>query len=178
LIRAGLVEWQKKGYIKKIINRWYIFAEVPMNDCILFLIANRIYQPSYISVETALSYYNIIPEAVFTITSVSTLKTKSFETSEGSFAYRKLKPALFFGYQVVRWQGFPIKMATPEKTILDYLYLNSHIDQFEDLQGLRFNQEIVSNLIDQQRLQEFLDIFSSKALEKRTTEFLNYLEAC
>ena len=75
-----LVEWQQKGYIKKVINRWYIFADVPVDDHLRYWVANRIYQPSYISMETALSYYGLIPEAVYTTTAVSTLKTSTFNT--------------------------------------------------------------------------------------------------
>ena len=72
-----LVEWQHKGYIHKIINRWYKFSDVPTEERLMLWTANRIYHPSYVSMETALSYYGLIPEAVYTITAVSTLKTKS-----------------------------------------------------------------------------------------------------
>ena len=117
-----LVEWQEKGYIRKVINRWYVFSDIEVDDNMRFWIANRIYQPSYVSLESALSYYNLIPEAVYTTTSLTSNKTISFDTSEGTYSYRHIKPSLFFGYQVVEWQGFPIKMAELEKVILDYLY--------------------------------------------------------
>ena len=122
-----LVEWQEKGYIRKVINRWYVFSDIEVDDNMRFWIANRIYQPSYVSLESALSYYNLIPEAVYTTTSLTSNKTISFDTSEGTYSYRHIKPSLFFGYQVVEWQGFPIKMAELEKVILDYLYLKAHV---------------------------------------------------
>ena len=73
--RKNLVRWQEKGYIKKIRNKWYIFSDKNINEINLFYIANSIYSPSYISFESALSYYNIIPEAVFSVTSATSLKT-------------------------------------------------------------------------------------------------------
>lgn len=173
-----LIEWQEKGYIRKVINRWYIFANVRVEDNLLYWAASRIYQPSYISLETALSYYGMIPEAVYTTTSVSTLKTTSFDTHLGAFAYRHVKPVLFFGYQVVEWQGFPIKMAKPEKVILDYLYLNPQLDRNEDWQGLRLNRETVHEVVDGEKVQEYLTIIQINALNRRVSRFLNFMELC
>ena len=56
--RRRLNEWQEKGYIKKIIKGYYISSDLEISENILFEIANRIYRPSYISLETALSYYH------------------------------------------------------------------------------------------------------------------------
>jgi predicted transcriptional regulator of viral defense system len=161
-----------------VINRWYIFTDVPIEEDLLFWAANRIYQPSYISMETALSYYGLIPEAVYTTVSVSTLKTTSFDTPLGTFVYRHVKPALYFGYRIVQWQGFPIKMAEPEKVILDYLYLNPYLNRNEDWQGLRLNQETMHNVVDVKKLQEYLSIIQAKALDKRVTHFLTFMELC
>lgn len=173
-----LVEWQEKGYIKKVINRWYVFTDVEVEDNLLYWAANRIYQPSYISLETALSYYGLIPEAVYTTTSVSSLKTTSFDTHLGTFAYRHVKPLLFFGYRIVEWQNFPIKMAEPEKVILDYLYLNPQLKRDEDWQGLRPNQDTMHEVLDTQKLHEYLSIIQTKALDKRVSNFLTFMELC
>jgi len=95
----------KKGYIKKIIKGYYIFSDSELNDNVLFEIANRIYVPSYISYEMALSYYNLIPESVYDITSVSTRRTYNFNTLIASFSYRTIKPCLFFGYNIVNYNN-------------------------------------------------------------------------
>jgi len=71
-----LSEWQKKGYIKMIRRGYYIFSDLEINESILFLIANKIYSPSYVSLEMAFSYYNLIPESVYSVTSVTTEKNK------------------------------------------------------------------------------------------------------
>jgi len=60
-----LVEWQKKGYIVKLINKWYYFPLFTKQNNSHLLAANSIYHPSYISLQTALSYYNLIPEFIF-----------------------------------------------------------------------------------------------------------------
>ncbi|MEM8966590.1 MAG: hypothetical protein AAGE93_09240 [Bacteroidota bacterium] len=170
-----LVEWQQKGYIKKVINRWYVFADVPIDDYLWYWAANRIYQHSYISIETVLSYYGLIPEAVYTTTVVSTFKTTSFDTPLGTFAYRHVKPALFFGYRILEWQHVPIKMAEMEKVILDYLYLNPQLNHEDDWRGLRLNVEILYDELDTKKLQEYLILFQSKALNKRVSKFLTHV---
>lgn len=173
-----LAEWQEKGYIKKIINRWYIFNEIEVQYHTLLWIANRIYSPSYISMEFGLSYYGLIPEAAFTLTSVSSRKTITFETPYGAFSYRHLKPSLYFGYQIQEWQGFPLKIAQPEKVILDFLYLNPQINKEKDWQGLRFNSEQYHELIDKEKLENYLSLFQSKALEKRFSQFKKFTVVC
>lgn len=173
-----LVEWQEKGYIRKVINRWYVFSDIEVDDNMRFWIANRIYQPSYVSLESALSYYNLIPEAVYTTTSLTSNKTISFDTSEGTYSYRHIKPSLFFGYQVVEWQGFPIKMAELEKVILDYLYLKVHVKTIQDLESLRLNAEDLKEQLSVDRYHEYLVLFDNKALIKRGTLLLKYLHLC
>ena len=92
-----LVEWQQKKYIRKLINKWYLFAEIPVDEMLLFRICNCIYQPSYISLESALGFYHFIPEAVYSQQAVTTRKTITYKTTAGTFNYRTLKPSFYFG---------------------------------------------------------------------------------
>ncbi|HMI66617.1 MAG TPA: hypothetical protein VK517_11295 [Cyclobacteriaceae bacterium] len=171
-----LVEWQKKNYVKRIINRWYLFADTPLDENILYLAANRIYSPSYVSFESALAYYRLIPEGVYTVTSATSLKTHQFSTSIGTFSYRHLKPELMFGYRLINSNGQYCKMAEPEKLLLDYLYLNTTLQSDDDFDSLRLHQGELQALIRQDRLKEYLGLFQNKALEKRITTFLNVLQ--
>jgi predicted transcriptional regulator of viral defense system len=93
--RRRLNEWQDRGYIKKIIRGYYISSDLEIDEHVLFEIANRIYRPSYISLETALSYYHLIPESVYGISSASTRRTYTFKTPIGEFSYKTIKPQLF-----------------------------------------------------------------------------------
>jgi len=172
----NLVNWQQKGYIKRIRNNYYCFSDTEKSEDFLFYLANVIYHPSYVSLESALSFYGIIPEGVFTVTSISTLKTNSFQTDFTSFSYRNVKPKLYFGYRLIPIQHQTIKFATVEKTILDYLYLNPHINAVNDFEALRWNKIALSD-INPLLLVDYLKLFDSKALNERFTLFKTYLDA-
>ena len=167
-----LVEWQQKNYILKIVNRWYMFSDIVPDENFLFLAANRIYSPSYVSFESALTYYRLIPEGVYTITSATTLKTQQWTTPIGTFAYRHMKPSLMFGYRLININGQQFKIAEPEKLILDFLYLNTNLQNAEDLEALRINREELEALVRIKRLMETLAIFKNKKLDKRVDMFL------
>ena len=171
-----LVEWQKKKYVKRIVNRWYLFADSNLDENFLYLAANRIYSPSYVSFESALAYYRLIPEGVYTITSATTLKTHKFTTSLGAFTYRHLKPELMFGYRLVEVVGQRFKMAEPEKVLLDYMYLNTELQSANDFESLRINQAELRTLLNESRLIEYLALFENKALEKRVNTFRNTVQ--
>jgi predicted transcriptional regulator of viral defense system len=174
--RKVLVAWQNKGYLQKIRNNWYCFTDRSYRETDLFLIANKIYSPSYVSLESALSYYQFIPEGVFRITSISTIKTNHFDTPIGYFDYRNVKPALFFGYRLIRQRESPLpawyKMATPEKAVIDFLYLNPQYKDALDFEGLRFNWEEFSSKVDLEKMKNFLNYIHSTALTNRMKKFL------
>jgi predicted transcriptional regulator of viral defense system len=162
-----LVEWQKKGYIEKVVNRWYRFLELPQEEYALFWTSNRIYQPSYISLETALSFHGLIPEGVYAITAISTLKTQTYQNNAINYIYRNVKPSLYFGYQILRWKEKPILMASPEKALLDFCYLNSHLKTKEDFESLRINPSVFISKIDLNVLEHYMQLFDSRSLTKR-----------
>jgi len=161
-----LVEWQEKGYIIKLRRGYYSFEEVEKGEAFRYYSANKLYSPSYISMESALSYYNLIPEGVFTTVSLTTRNTTSFSTPVGSFNYRNVKTQLFFGYRLLSIQGHTIKMAEPEKTILDYLYLNK-IDTPDLLEGIRLNESQLHDLLDFDKLHQYAGVFHSRILQRR-----------
>ncbi len=170
-----LSEWQEKGYLKMIRRGYYVFSDLQINEPILFLLANKIYSPSYISMEMALSYYNLIPETVYAITSVSSRKTNRFKTDFGEFSYRHIKPQLMFGYRLASYNGYSLKIAEPEKAILDYFYLNTGLSTEDDFAGLRFNDEEFREHTDKDKLQRYLVAFTNKRLEKRLNKFLTQI---
>lgn len=161
-----LIEWQQKKYLQKIINRWYIFNR-EINLDMLYLISNRIYSPSYISFESTLSHYNLIPEGVFTVTAATSLKTQSFNTGIAQFIYRHIKPELMFGYNLLDVEGQFFKMASPEKALLDYFYLKTDVKSQADLKALRLNESIIQTLISNRTLFHYLALMKNKLLEKR-----------
>lgn len=164
--RTRLSEWQAKGYIRKIAREYYLFADASIEERVLFLIANRIYKPSYISLETGLRYYNLIPESVYQITSVSSKKTQEFASDIASFSYNTIKPELMFGYNLIEHRGQKIKIGEREKVLLDYLYLNPQIDSEEAVAELRLNQQELE-AINMEKLSKYREIFDNKALNHR-----------
>jgi predicted transcriptional regulator of viral defense system len=173
--RQRLNEWQKKGYIKKIINECYIFSDTEIDESMLFILANTVYHSSYISFEMAFSYYSLIPEGVYTVTSATSRTTRKFSTQLATFTYRHIKPELLFGYTLVAYKNQTFKIAEIEKAILDYLYLNSSIKTPDDFKGLRFNTVSFHEQADMEKLKRYLDQFDSRALEKRVGAFLTFL---
>ena len=171
-----LNEWQKKNYIKKIRQGFYIFSDLEINEQALFIIANRIHEPSYISLEMALSFYGLIPEAVYGITSVTSQKTRTIKTPIGGFTYRHLKPELLFGYELRECDGHHYRMAETEKAVLDYLYFNSKIKDEESFIGARFNTDEFKKRVNMEKFNKYLAAFNNKALAKRVKKFLTYIE--
>ena len=171
-----LVEWQDKGYIKKIIRGHYIFANLELNENVLFEIANRIYSPSYISFEMALSFYHMIPESVYGLTSATSRKTKVFKTKIGDFIYRTIQPRLLFGYKLIDCIGRRFKVAEPEKALLDYFYLNTSIKSEDDFAEMRIDREQYLTYVDENRLLAYINEFRQKRLSKRVKSFMEYMK--
>ena len=144
-------------------------------------IAGRLYRPSYISLHTALSIYGMIPEAVTSITSVTTLKTAKFENRFGQYSYMTIKPDLFFGYKPVLLQngeadmGKPQKawmLAYPEKALLDLLYLYPFYDNEEELEQLRLDEDFLNDGLDLARLRDYQQRIAMGALDDRVRKLL------
>ena len=174
--RSRLNEWQDKGYIKKIIKGCYIFSDLKLNENVLFEIANRIYSPSYISFEMAFSYYRLIPESVYEITSASTRRTYKFKTPIAEFSYRTISPRLFFGYNLVKYNNKYFKFASIEKAILDYFYINSNLTKNDNFESLRINKDMFFEQINEKKLHRYLEIFDKNSLTRRIKSFWEFIE--
>jgi predicted transcriptional regulator of viral defense system len=178
--RSRLNEWQDKGYIKKIRRGYYMFSDQALNEAVLFSIANKIYSPSYISFEMALSNYGLIPESVYGVTSATSNKTSRFKTEIGEFIYSHLKPELMFGYELKTLGGVSYKMAEIEKAVLDFFYINPRLKTEADFFELRINGEEFKTRVNNEKLEKYLTAFNNKSLERRVRNFLkdiNYANA-
>ncbi|MDO4496734.1 MAG: hypothetical protein Q4B58_02710 [Bacteroidales bacterium] len=86
------------------------------------LIANHLYAPSYVSMQTALRYYGLIPEAVYTTQSMTLKHTRSFDTPIGRFEYQMMsREAFHIGVTSINKQSYAFLMATPEKALCDLI---------------------------------------------------------
>ncbi|MEN4042264.1 MAG: hypothetical protein ROW52_11535 [Anaerolineaceae bacterium] len=176
--RQQLYYWHNQGYIKPLAGGYYILADRAMNEKVLFMAANKVYEPSYVSLESALAYYEIIPETVLGVTSISSRKTKQYDSAWGTFSYRSVKPQYMIGYQVIESSPeIRFKIANLEKAILDYLYLHSEIQLTVDFEELRWNRIQLHNLMNHSIFARYVRLFDKRALENRVTQFLEYLHA-
>ena len=164
--------WLAKGYINKLRRNFYCFGEQINNEKDLFLIANKIYEPSYVSLEQAFKIYNFVPEGVFTVTSVSTRKTASFKTDFGWFSYQKIQPKFFWGYSLIESRNQKILLAEAEKAIIDYLYLKPHLKTVDDFESLRFDKESFAENVSLDKINYYCQLFEKKSLENQLANFL------
>jgi len=155
--RSFLVRNSKKSdsHIIKLKRGLYFFS---LNPKIELEIANKLYQPSYVSFETALSHYNIIPEMVYAITSVTTKRSKEIMAQNSVYKYYKIKKSLYFGYRTEKLKGRTVLMAEAEKALLDYIYILS-------LKKGEFNERLDLTRIDTKKLGSYVNYFK-KAIKK------------
>ncbi len=156
--------WVKSGKLIRLKRGLFTlpppYQKIPFSKTWL---ANTLYSPSYISLEYALSQYDLIPERVVHITSISIHKTMLLTNPLGQFHYRHVKDNLFFGFTEEKNEfNTAILTATPEKALLDMLYLSSEklsIEFFTDY--LRLQQ---IDQIDITKLTQYAERFGSKKM--------------
>lgn len=134
-----------------------------------FVAANYLMEPSYISFESALSYHRIIPETVYSITSVTPKYPARFTRLNREFTYHKINRKLYFGYSKILVGGAPVLMAEKEKAVLDYLYFV--------VQGLRkINHRSNFSKLDTERLKTYALTFRTVLKGRKRVAFNNLLE--
>ena len=132
-IKTQLHRFAKKNLVAQIRRELYCFDTTIVDELEL---ANLLYQPSYISLETALNYYGMIPDIPFAVSSITLTTTKHLANTFGNYNYYKIKRGLFFGFSPVQTSDLGVfNLADKEKALLDYLYLrrvttlsNSRVD--------------------------------------------------
>jgi predicted transcriptional regulator of viral defense system len=149
--------YKKKGYIFELKKGLYALKTNPPNT---YQIANRLYQPSYISFDAALSYYGIIPETIYTITSATTRVTREFVVEGICYSYHHLKKSVFTGYKLVPYLGVGVNMAEPEKALADYLY---YIDLHQ--RSLHY-ERIDLKKVKKTKLKKYLRLFKRPGMFK------------
>lgn len=127
--RNQLSRWAKEGKIIRLKKGLYTLPhQLQKRAFSPMFISNILYPHSYISLEYALSFYDLIPEHTTVLTAISTHKTKRFQNPLGTFTYQSVKPSLFFGYEKYPLpHDYPVLVATPEKALLDKIYFDSTV---------------------------------------------------
>lgn len=161
LVKDGLLERVKRGL-------YTLKTDAPNEK----EIANALYKPSYISFDYALSYYNLIPEAVYEVTSATTNPTRLFITKNLSFGYYTIKKEAYTGYNLKNENERRFLIAEPEKAVVDYLYVLS-LGQ-RGLLGKRIvNDRLTIANLDEGKIRHFGAIFASPKLTEWIEKLLH-----
>ena len=109
------------------------------------LIANHLYAPSYVSMSSALRYYGLIPEEVYTKQSMTLKYAKNFDTPFGRFEYTHIsKSAFSVGLTSIKKNDYAFVMATPEKALCDLIANSSKVNLRKALCDLIANSSKVN----------------------------------
>ncbi len=149
-----LHRYTKRELIVRLKKGLYTLRETNLPEP---YIANKLYEPSYVSLEFALSYHGVIPETVYEITSVTSKPTRRFETVGKVFTYRRIKKEAFTGYLSEKQRGFTFHIAEPEKAWVDLNYLRI-LKNKTPLS--RFNKE----RIDKKKVLRYAKLFKNNKL--------------
>ena len=158
-VRLQLARWVKDGRLIKIHKGLYTLAQhyrkVKADS---FYIANVLKPHSYVSLQSALAWYGLIPEFVPVVTSVSTSRPQSIETPLGRFESRHISKDYFWGYQQLELSDKQAAfVARPEKALLDLVYLTPGGDKRNFLEELRLqnletiNREVLGEFVKRTR---------------------------
>ncbi len=174
LDKRRLFEWKEKGYIVKIRNEWYCLPEFLKEPYSTWIIANLIHSPSYISLESALNYYNLIPEGVYMTTSVTTKRPLRIETEGHNYSYSFIKTELYGGYNLIEAASYKrkIRIADFEKAIIDFFYFRSSYNTIKKISELRFDEPVLRENLNTDRLFRYLADFNNDELKSRVEKML------
>ena len=158
-VRRQLSRWTRAGRIYQLRRRLYALAP-PFQKAKPhpFVVANRMVPGSYVSLQSALAHYGLIPEYVPVVTSVTTRRPNRWSTPLGAFEFHHIKPEWLEGYQLTevgtRQRAF---LATPDKALLDLIHLQPGGDSPEYLRELRLQNLDRVNLDELKRQAELAD---------------------
>jgi predicted transcriptional regulator of viral defense system len=173
LVRIQLSRWLKNGKILQIRRGLYSLAPpYQKKQPHPFLIANHLHKASYVSLQSALSYYGLIPEVVNVTTSVSTGRPERISTPLGIYDFRHLKTELLFGYRLLNLGEQLAFVATPEKALLDLIYFQPGAESSLFLQELRLQD---TQTLDVGVLAKLAMRYSSQKVDKAVQNLVHLI---
>jgi predicted transcriptional regulator of viral defense system len=172
-LKVQISRWCKSGKLIQVKRGIYLFSEAYRKKEVFEpYLAAVLKKPSYISLEKALEYHSMIPEAVASYTCVTTKRPGKFVSKAGVFTYRHMKRGLFWGYESVRVDSQTGFMAVPEKALLDLIYFRGMKITDAWLRELRL-QNIEK--INPDKLSDYAKRFKSPGMLKAAAMIRKYL---
>lgn len=175
-INDKIVQLKNKSILTPLKSGLYVYNPLYNNTLLSKeIIANMLLGPSYVSLDFALWFHGLIPESVHEITSITTKRSKSFETPYGVFSYAQIKKELFnIGLEIKTSKSGNFIIAGKEKSLCDKVYFTKDIDLrsqkvmrefLED--DLRIDMDELENC-DIKIFEEYAKISKSKKIEVLT----------
>lgn len=157
-VHNKICELEKSNRIIRLKKGLYVVSPIESGKLLsIELIANHIYGPSYVSMESALRYYGLIPESVYTLRSITTKHSRNFKNSLGLFEYIQCADAYFpIGIRQEIKGDTVFLIATPEKSLCDLI-------AYTPLLNLRSQKETAAYLEENLRLD--MDAFYKMNIE-------------
>lgn len=172
--KVQISRWAKSGKLIQLKRGVYVlnqpYRKFEISELALAAVLKK---PSYISIEKALEYHSLIPEAVYTITSVTTKGTAAYETKFGNFNYKHIRPSLFWGYETVQFNNHTAFIASAEKALLDLFYLKNVPVSFEYVDELRLQN---TEKIRLNRLRQYAQKFDKPKILKAANVLCEYFK--
>lgn len=175
-VRRQLSRWASNGRLHRL--RRDLYALAPPYQKVKphpFVIANHMVRGSYISLQSALAHYGLIPEYVPVTTSVTTGERRRWDTPLGRYEFRQIKRELFRGYRMVELAGRQTAfVAIPEKALLDLVYLTPGADSPDYLAELRLQR---LDRLDLDRMHSEAELFSKPKLRRAAARVADLVRA-
>ncbi len=174
VLKNQLSRWVKQGKLLRLRREKYLLgSDYRKFTPSTYFIANYLYRPSYVSIASALQYYDLIPEAVAEVQSVTPRHGREWGTDLGRFEYRSIKQDRFWGYREEVLDQFPGQnrffIAKPEKAILDLMYFGNGEWTEERINEMRFQ---ALEKVEARRFLEYSGKFNSPRLKRAAERFL------
>ncbi|MCG2711510.1 MAG: hypothetical protein L6416_04195 [Candidatus Omnitrophica bacterium] len=162
--KNDLTRWVKTGRFVKLKRNLYEFVDsgLELNIPDVY-VANKLYSPSYVSLEAALSIYGLIPDIAAQVTSVTTRTTREFKNKYGWFSYRSCQKRAFTGYKLMLYEGVKIFIADTEKALVDFIYFSVRRKDSLNFDEERFDKQILKKL-SWSKVSKYAKFFNNKTV--------------
>jgi predicted transcriptional regulator of viral defense system len=157
-VRLQLSRWVKAGRLLQLRRGLYALAPTWRKvEPHPLLVANRLQRGSYVSLQSALAFHGVIPEHVPVVTSVGPGRPETVDNPLGAFQFNHLGGGLLFGYSRIEVTARQFAfVASPEKALLDLIYLTPGADSADYLRELRLQNPSAMDL-------SMLDAFAQRS---------------
>jgi predicted transcriptional regulator of viral defense system len=169
-LRVQLSRWMASGKVIGLRRGMYALAPAYRRTRLVpAALANALYRPSYLSGLWALAFYDLIPERVAWLTSVTPRPSRRFANELGTFDYRNLDAERFWGYRPTTFGNAQVMVAEPEKALLDHWHLTPGEWSAERLSEMRYQHV---ETIDTALLERYAERFQSPRLRQAVSRWL------